>query len=67
MITKTSTIGEILDLDESTAQFFMEMGMFCFGCPAAREESLEEACAVHGVDSDEMVQRINEHLAVKRQ
>ncbi|HCR43672.1 MAG TPA: disulfide oxidoreductase, partial [Ruminococcaceae bacterium] len=61
----TSTIGEILDLDESTAQFFMEMGMFCFGCPAAREESLEEACAVHGVDSDEMVQRINEHLAVK--
>ncbi len=67
MITKTSTIGEILDLDESTAQFFMEMGMFCFGCPAAREESLEEACAVHGVDSDEMVQRINEHLAVKKQ
>jgi hybrid cluster-associated redox disulfide protein len=67
VITKTSTIGEILDLDESTAQFFMEMGMFCFGCPAAREESLEEACAVHGVDSDEMVQRINEHLAVKKQ
>ena len=62
-ITKQSLIGDILDLDASTVPFFMEMGMHCLGCPASRGESLEEACVVHGVDVEEMVQKINEHLA----
>ena len=64
-ITKQTLIGDILDLDEDTAPFFMEMGMFCLGCPASRGESLEQACMVHGVDADEMVQKINDHLASK--
>lgn len=66
-ITKNSLIGDILDLDADTAPFFMEMGMFCLGCPASRGESLEEACVVHGVDVEEMVQKINDHLASKQQ
>jgi hybrid cluster-associated redox disulfide protein len=61
-IDKHTLIGDILDLDESTAPFFLEMGMHCLGCPASRGESLEEACLVHGVDVDEMVQKLNEHL-----
>ncbi len=65
-ITKQSLIGDILDLDESTAPFFMEMGMHCLGCPASRGESLEEACVVHGVDVEEMVQKLNEHLAARQ-
>ena len=27
------------------------------------EESIEEACAVHGVDADELVKQINDYLA----
>ncbi len=50
-------IGDILDLDEGTAPFFLEMGMHCLGCPSARGESLEEACAVHGTDCDELVSK----------
>ncbi|QAT49515.1 DUF1858 domain-containing protein [Caproiciproducens sp. NJN-50] len=65
-ITKQSLIGDILDLDTSTAPFFMEMGMHCLGCPASRGESLEEACVVHGVDVEEMVQKLNEHLASRQ-
>ena len=65
-ITKETLIGDILDMDEDTAPFFMEMGMFCLGCPASLGESLEDACMVHGVDADEMVQKINEHLASKK-
>lgn len=65
VITKDTTIGEILDLDESTAQFFMAMGMFCMGCPASRGETLEEACVVHAVDVEEMLQKINDHIASK--
>lgn len=64
-ISKDTLIGDILDLDENTAPFFIEMGMHCLGCPASRGETLEQACMVHGVDADEMVQKLNEHLASK--
>lgn len=62
-ITKQTAIGDILDLDRTTAAYFLEMGMHCLGCPSARGESLEDACAVHGVNADEMVAKINAHLA----
>ena len=61
-VTKDSLIGDILDADRSTAEFFLEMGMHCLGCPASRGESLEEACAVHGTNCDELVQKINAHM-----
>ncbi|MDE6837439.1 MAG: DUF1858 domain-containing protein [Acutalibacter sp.] len=64
-ITKDTIIGEILDLDQTTAPYFLEMGMHCLGCPSARGETLEQACAVHGVDADELVSKINEHLSGK--
>ena len=51
-ITKDMTIGDILDADRETVPFFLEMGMHCLGCPASRGETVEEACAVHGVDAD---------------
>ncbi|MBQ6706224.1 MAG: DUF1858 domain-containing protein [Clostridia bacterium] len=64
-ITKESLIGEVLEMDVSTAPFFLEMGMHCLGCPSARSETIEQACMVHGVDCDELVEKINEHLAGK--
>lgn len=64
-ITKDTVIGDILDMDESTAPFFLEMGMHCLGYPASRGESVEEACQVHGVDADELVKKLNAHLAGK--
>lgn len=62
-VTKDSVIGDVLDHDSTTAQFFLEMGMHCLGCPASRGESIEDACAVHGVDCDELVEKLNRHLA----
>lgn len=64
-ITKETIIGDILDLDGSTAPFFLEMGMHCLGCPSARGETLEQACAVHGIDPDVLVEKINQHLQGK--
>ena len=29
-------------------------------------ETIEEACEVHGVDCDELIGKLNEHLAVKK-
>ena len=64
-VTKDSLIGDILDSDVNTAQFFFEIGMHCLGCPHSRGESVAEACAVHGTDADELVRKINEYLASK--
>ena len=52
-------------MDRDTAPYFLEMGMHCLGCPSARGESLEEACMVHGVDVNELLEKINKHLADK--
>ena len=64
-ITTDTIIGEILNIDETTAPFFLDMGMHCLGCPASRGETLEQACAVHGVDVEELLQKINAHIADK--
>lgn len=64
-INRQTVIGDILDLDGTTAPFFLEMGMHCLGCPASRGETIEQACEVHGVDDDELVAKLNAHLADK--
>lgn len=62
-ITKNTLIGEILDADMTTAPYFTEMGMHCLGCPSSTMESLEEACMVHGVPVNELVDKLNQHIA----
>ena len=64
-VTKTTLIGDILDFDVETARFFFEIGMHCLGCPHSRGESIEDACAVHGTDADELVKKINDYLESK--
>lgn len=61
-VTKESIIGDVLDFAPETAQFFFEIGMHCLGCPSARGESIEDACAVHGTDADALVAKINAFL-----
>ena len=64
-ITKDTLIGEALDYDIELSQFLFAIGMHCLGCPASRGESLEQACAVHGTDCDELVKAMDEYLANK--
>ena len=64
-VTKDMIIFDVLKLEQTTAQFFLDMGMHCLGCPSASGESIEDACAVHGVDPDELVNKINEYLENK--
>lgn len=64
-VTKESIIGDVLDFEPATAQFFFEIGMHCLGCPSARGESIEAACMVHGTDADALIKKINDFLAAK--
>lgn len=65
VITKETIIADVLKIDSGTAPFFFEIGMHCLGCPSASGETVAEACAVHGVDPDELVEKINKYLADK--
>ena len=59
-ITKDAIIGDILAVAPQTAPIFFGIGMHCLGCPASRGETVEEACAVHGVDVDKLLALVNE-------
>ena len=65
-ITKETTMGEMLQYDMGIAYVLMEAGMHCVGCPSSIMETLEEACAVHGLDPDQVLASINEYLAGKK-
>ena len=62
-ITKDTIIGDILDNAPECAPLFLEIGMHCLGCPSARGETVEMACEVHGVDADELVEKLNDFIA----
>lgn len=64
-VTRETTIAEVLRIDAETAPIFMGFGMHCLGCPSATGESLEDACAAHGIDADALVGKLNEYLASK--
>ena len=62
-INKDTIIGDILTIAPQTAPIFMGIGMHCLGCPASRGETVEQACAVHDVDVNELLAKVNEMIA----
>ncbi len=58
-IEKNITIGELLEKSPEKADILLEAGMHCLGCPASQAETLEDACEVHGIDVDELIEKLN--------
>lgn len=58
-IEKTTKIGEIIENEPEKSEILLQAGMHCLGCPAAREETIEEACEVHGIDVEELINKLN--------
>ncbi len=63
--TKDMLITEVIELDEGTADILMNAGMHCIGCMMAHGETLEQACDVHGIDADILIEEINTYLESK--
>ena len=57
---KDTKIGEILEKAPEKADLLIEAGMHCIGCPASQGETLEEACMIHGIDVNDIVDELNE-------
>ena len=62
-ITKDTIIGDILDIAPETAPIFLSIGMHCLGCPSSRGETVEQACMVHGVEVEKLLEQINGAMA----
>lgn len=59
MIQKDMYIGELLQQKPESAYLLMSYGMACIGCPSSLMETIEEACMVHGINLDKLLEDLN--------
>lgn len=59
MIEKTTIIGDLIEKNPEKVEILLEAGMHCLGCPVSRGETLEEACSAHGIDVEELLEKLN--------
>ena len=52
-------IAEILALKPDASEILLKSGMHCIGCPSSQMESLEDACKVHGISIEEVLEKLN--------
>ncbi len=62
-VTGKTLIGEIVNNHPEAIEILLSIGMHCLGCPASQIESLEDACAVHGIPADKVIEAINAKIA----
>lgn len=58
-VTKDTVIGDILIAKPQAIGTLMSYGMGCVMCPSSQTETLEEACIVHGMAVEPLVEAIN--------
>jgi hybrid cluster-associated redox disulfide protein len=58
-ITKEMTIEDIVNKYPETIKVFMQAGLGCLGCSAARFENIEQGAMVHGIDIDQLIADLN--------
>ena len=56
---KDTRIGELLEVATEKAEILLNVGMHCIGCPASQMETIEEACDVHGIDVEDVLEKLN--------
>ena len=64
-IKKSTTLGELLQINPGVSNVLLGFGLHCFGCPMSQMETIEQAAMVHGVDVDLMLEKINEFINKK--
>jgi hybrid cluster-associated redox disulfide protein len=65
-VKKDMTIAEILKIDKTgIAPILMRNGLHCLACPVSIQETLEQACEVHGIELDEIIADLNGYLKTK--
>lgn len=58
-ITKDMKIEEVVQQFPETIQVFSRFGVGCLGCSAAQYDNVEQGAAIHGLDTDQLLQELN--------
>jgi len=64
-VNKMMSIAEVVMKWPETAGAFMEAGLHCYGCAAARYETIEQGALAHGIDPDKLIEALNEIIEEK--
>ena len=64
-INKEMKIDEILQKYPETVEVFLKHGFHCLGCATASFENLEDGAKAHGIDTDKLVEELNEIINKK--
>ncbi|MGL5714240.1 MAG: DUF1858 domain-containing protein [Paraclostridium sp.] len=59
-IDKNTVIGDLISQKSAAIDVLMEYEMGCLGCPSAQMETIEQAAYIHGIDLDELLEKLNE-------
>ena len=64
-VTKEMSIGEVVMKWPESAGAFLEFGLMCYGCAAARYETIEQGAQAHGIDPEKLIEAINKTIEEK--
>ena len=65
-VNKNTLVGEIVKQYPETVEVLLGAGMHCLGCPASQAESIADACMVHGIDAEPVIEALNRKIAKTR-
>lgn len=58
-IDKDTLIGELISEKPAAVDVLMKYEMGCLGCPSAQNETIEQAAYIHGIDLNELLEKLN--------
>ena len=61
-ITPDMIIGDIIKWYPDASLVLMKCGMHCISCGVSQYETLDQACAVHGLYTDDVAKVVNDYL-----
>ncbi|MDO4595067.1 MAG: DUF1858 domain-containing protein [Tissierellia bacterium] len=59
-VTRDTLIGDLIKMKPESIDTLLRFGMGCIACPASLNETIEEACMVHGMDPEFLLERLNQ-------
>ncbi len=65
IVTKDMIISDVLNMNQGTIPIFLQNGLHCLGCAMASGETIEEACEVHGLNCDSLIDELNDFFALQ--
>ncbi|MBO4591109.1 MAG: DUF1858 domain-containing protein [Eubacterium sp.] len=61
-VTPDMLIGDIITWYPEASLVLMKCGMHCISCGVSQFETLDQACAVHGLYTDDVAKVVNDYL-----